>query len=103
MKEKSTTSLFRNLELKIAREYVSFMYVSRGQLTPWKNVVPGRLTHDRLVKKFPFFCGTRNFIPLFKKANRWSTVSPRQIQLIFLNFTCVRHDCTMGYVADWRF
>ena len=48
---------------------VKFTYLLTYLLTPWSRVLLQRLTGSRLVKKFPAFYETRNFIAAFKSAS----------------------------------
>jgi len=49
--------------------------ISYTLLTPWKRVLPEKLTGLQLVKKFPAFYGTRRFISAFTSAGHMSLSS----------------------------
>jgi hypothetical protein len=47
-----------------------------NELTPWRTVLPEKLTGPQLVKKFPAFYGTRKFITVFTKARHCPYTEP---------------------------
>jgi len=55
------------------RSDISAMSFARKQLTRWSRVLFQKLTVTQLVRKFPFFYGTRRrFITVFTRAYHWS-------------------------------
>ena len=53
-----------------------------SQITPWSRVLPEKLKHPKLLKKFPAFYGTRRFITAFIRARHLSLSLARLIQSI---------------------
>jgi hypothetical protein len=48
--------------------YGTRIYARETKLTPWSRVLPEKLTCPQLLKKFPAFCGSNEFITAFKTA-----------------------------------
>jgi hypothetical protein len=53
-------------------------------LALWSRVLPEKLTHPKLLKKFPAFYGTRRFIIAFTRARNLSLSRARLIQSMTL-------------------
>jgi hypothetical protein len=76
------------LSISFHRCSITRKRTKKGQkLTPWRRVLPHKLTDPQLVKNFPACYGTRRFITAFTSARRqsltWTTamqsMSPQQI------------------------
>jgi hypothetical protein len=48
------------------------MVITPYLLTSWSRVLPEKLKHPELLKKFPAFYGTRRFITAFTRARHLS-------------------------------
>jgi hypothetical protein len=69
-----------DLERSANAHLPSVTCLQQHKLTPCSRILLQKLTVTQLVKKSPSFYGTRRFIIVFRKPNRWSLTSDRCIQ-----------------------
>jgi hypothetical protein len=75
-----------SLELAVTAVYCRH----RCTLTPRRRAVIENLIVARLVKKFPAFYGTRNFVSIFARAWRWSLARAQLIQFTLFQNIALR-------------